>query len=189
MSFDVHLDQGVTLPDVLKNEQVSVDVADEKLRLSLRVKSADRASIGKAIGVGLPPKIGTSKTSKGLMSICLGPEEWLLIGDMATHAGLYDICLQLSEDYVMSVAEVSHRNVCLRLNGPGAAEMVNVGCPLDMSLDMFPVGKCVRTVYENAPILLIRLSETRFELECWRSFAPYVVGLMAAHARAHVNAA
>lgn len=185
MSFDVNMDQGVSIPEVLISEAVSVALLPEKLRVSLRLKSGDRVKVGKALGINLPAKIGSSKTKNKLRSVCLGPEEWLLIGDRKPHADLYEICNKLSEQYVISAVDVSQRNIGFVLSGVEAAGMVNVGCPLDLSISQFPVGKSVRSVFENAPILLHRSSETVFEVECWRSFAPYVVGLMSAHARAN----
>lgn len=184
MSFDVSMDQGVSIPKALISEAVSVQLVAEKVRVSLRVKAGDRVSVGKALGVNLPAKIGHTKTQNELMVACLGPEEWFLVGDEKSHSELYDTCNKLSQDYVISAVDVSHRNIGLALSGTDAAGMINVGCPLDLSLSQFPVGKCVRSVFENAPVLLYRASETVFEVECWRSFAPYVVGLMAMHARA-----
>jgi len=58
--------------------------------------------------------------------------------------------------------------------GKYAARMINVGCPLDLSLEKFPVGKCTRTVFENAEIMIFREKEDEFQLETWRSFAPYL---------------
>ena len=140
-------------------------------------------TVAKALGVSLPAKIGRSQNKAGLISACLGHEEWFVIGDKHKYAGLYGKALELSSKYVMSVTDVSHRNVGIELTGNLVVETVNVGCPLDLSVDKFPVGKWTRTVYENAPILLYRTAEDSFTVECWRSFAPYVIGLMTAHAQ------
>jgi len=184
MSFNPKYDTGIDVPEVLKSGTVTAEVMEEKVRLSLRVKSKDRTAIAKAIGLTLPAKIGATSNKADAMVACFGPDEWLLIAEKAKYSKLYEKVLKLSSKYVMSVTDISHRNVALTLNGPAAAETVNVGCPLDMSLDAFPVGKCTRTVFENAPILLYRNSEDSFTMECWRSFAPYMLGLVEAHAKA-----
>lgn len=182
MSSDLTYDTGITVAEILQSGPVTANILGELMRLSLRVKPADRVAVAKALGISLPVKIGRSQSKAGLMSACLGPDEWFVKGDKHKYAELYEKALKLSSKYVMSVTDVSHRNVGIELIGKQAAETVNVGCPLDLSVEKFPIGKCTRTVYENAPILLYRAAEDRFTVECWRSFAPYVIGLMTAHA-------
>ena len=184
MSSDLLYDTGIKVPDVLTSGAVTASVLEEKVRLSLRVKPKDRTAVAKALGLALPSKIGASSIKGGLMAACLGPEEWIVVAEKQKYSGLYDKALKLSESFIMSVTDVSHRNVGITLLGSAAAETVNVGCPLDMGLDYFPVGKCTRTVFESSPILLYRNTEDSFTIECWRSFAPYVLGLMTAHAKA-----
>ncbi len=184
MSFDPQYITGIEIPDVLQSGAVIAVVAEEKLRLSLRVKSSDRAAIGKELGLTLPVKIGATSNKAEAMVACLGPDEWIVIADKDKHSKLYGKALKLSGKYIMSVTDISHRNVALILSGPAAAETVNVGCPLDLSLMAFPIGKCTRTVFESAPIMLYRTSENTFVMECWRSFAPYMLGLVEAHAKA-----
>lgn len=177
-------DTGIEVPEVLRSGTVTGEVMEEKVRLSLRLKSKDRMAIAKAVGLTLPIKIGATSIKTNAMVACLGPHEWILIAEKSKYSKLYEKLLKLSSKYVMSVTDVSHRNVALTLTGAAAAETVNVGCPLDMSMETFPVGKCTRTVFENAPILLYRNSENSFTMECWRSFAPYMLGLVEAHAKA-----
>ena len=184
MSSDLVYDTGIEVPEVLTSGAVTAVVMEEKVRLSLRVKSKDRTAIAKAIGLTLPAKIGATSMKSDSMVACLGPDEWIVIAKKVKYSKLYEKVFKLSSKYVMSVTDVSHRNVALTLTGPAAAETVNVGCPLDMSLKAFPVGKCTRTVFENAPILLSRNSDDSFTMECWRSFAPYMLGLIEAHAKA-----
>ncbi len=181
MSSDIVFDQAVEIPDILKSGDVVTTLVGERTRLSLRVKAADRIAVAKALGITLPAKIGKTNTKAGIMIACLGPDEWFIVGEKAKYSNLYNKALKLSSKYVMSVTDVSFRNVAVELTGPKVAEIVNVGCPLDLSLAAFPVGKCTRTVYEAAPIILHRLSEDSFAMECWRSYAPYMVGLMTAH--------
>jgi len=187
MSSDLLYDTGIEVPEVLTSGTVTAAILDEKVRLSLRVKPKDRTAIAKALGLALPSKIGATSNKPGLMVACLGPDEWIIIANKSKYSNLYSKALKLSSKYIMSVTDISHRNVGITLSGPAAAETVNVGCPLDMSLDHFPVGKCTRSVFENAPVLLCRNAEDSFTIECWRSFAPYVLGLITAHAKAIKN--
>ena len=59
-----------------------------------------------------------------------------------------------------------------------AAEL-HAGCPLDLDIEAFPEGMCTRTIFGKAEIVLWRTGPVTFRVECGRSFAPYVVGLMA----------
>jgi hypothetical protein len=42
------------------------------------------------------------------------------------------------------------------------------------------VGMVARTIFEKAEIVLFRSGEQAFRVEVWRSFAPYVLGLLQA---------
>lgn len=77
-----------------------------------------------------------------------------------------------------SLVDISHRNVAFHISGDGAAHLINVGCPLDLDLAAFPVGKCTRTIFERAEIVLMREADTAFHVEIWRSFAPYFLSVL-----------
>jgi len=147
----------------------------------LRVKPEDMAAIRKAVGtkthdLKLPAKIGQSQTTQRALSAKLGPDEWIILADHAQAAALAKTFAALAKKFTISATDVSHRNIGLRITGPEAAATINIGCPLDLSVSAFPIGKATRTVFENAPILLLREDETTFRLESWRSFTPYIVG-------------
>ena len=71
------------------------------------------------------------------------------------------------------------------VSGPDAAAVLNAGCPLPLGLAAFPGGKCTRTLFGKAEIVLWRKEETAFRIEVWRSFAAYLADLMAEAAREH----
>jgi len=72
----------------------------------------------------------------------------------------------------VSIVDISERAICLVVEGPRSAEILNAGCPLD--LDKFAVGRATRTIFETVEIVLFRLAEDRFHVEIWRSFAPWM---------------
>ena len=59
------------------------------------------------------------------------------------------------------------------MSGPFAADVINAGCPQDLSLEIFPVGACSRTVFGKIEVVLYRTAEDAFRVECWRSFSDY----------------
>lgn len=82
-----------------------------------------------------------------------------------------------------SATDVSHRNVAMTVSGEGAEATLNAGCPQDFSLSAFPVGACSRTLFGKAEVVIFRVAEDTFRVECWRSFADYVFGLLEEGAR------
>ena len=140
-------------------EGATIVLAPPMARFSLRAR--DVATLEALLGRKLPAKIGATDGEIA----CLGPDEWLLRGAPGT-------AIPLGEGLPLTVTEISERAVCLIVEGPRAAEVLMAGCPLD--LDRFATGHATRTVFETVEITLIRSDEHRFEVEVWRSFAPWL---------------
>ncbi len=176
-------DEGIDTPEDLVRDALTVELMPERVRYNLRIKASDLAMVKKTSGWKLPSKIGqTSKTGERVI-FKLGPDEWIL-SDVPSTAGKHArIVAKLSKDFVMSAVDISHRSVGFVINGPMAKQAVNIGCPLDLSLETFPIGNVTRTIFENAPIQLYRSSEAEFHIECWRSFAPYLQDFLLAFTR------
>ncbi len=139
-------------------------------RVSLRAPAASVASLSRALGITLPQKPKTSASKGSRTALWLGPDEWLvfdaegsdILGDCAKAKALH------------SAVGISHRNVAISVTGEKAAATVSSGCPQDLSLDVFPVSACSRTVFGKSEIVLYRTAADAFRVECWRSFSDYV---------------
>lgn len=166
--------QALEIPNNLKSNGLEITLMSEHLRYSLRLKKTDLVEIKKLTGYQFPTQIGKADISSAREILCLGPDEWLLIANVKEKAKLAKAFVEIEKVYVVSITDISHRNVGFILSGNDAVKMINVGCPLDLSLDAFPIGKTTRTVFESASIILTRKTETEFNIECWRSFAPYL---------------
>ena len=140
-------------------EGVVVSLAAPMARFALRARQPQ--VLEKLLGFKLPRQIGA--TDEGMA--CLGPDEWLLRAPAGTT-------LASAEGLPVAITEVSERSVCLIVEGARAAQVVAAGCPLD--LDRFAMGRVTRTVFETVEIILLRTGEDRFEIEVWRSFAPWL---------------
>ncbi|MDR2311074.1 MAG: sarcosine oxidase subunit gamma [Brucellaceae bacterium] len=156
------------------NGSVQITPAEPAERISLRARTNDLADLSKALGVTLPQKPKHTANKGKRSALWLGPDEWLVIdtGGKSPFADLQGI------ETLHAATDVSHRNIGILISGEGAEATINAGCPQDLSLSVFPVGAATRTIFGKAEIVLWRLSETEFRLECWRSFAPYVFGLL-----------
>ncbi len=143
----------------LIGRDVRLSLAPPAARYSLRAR--DAAMLSALVGRPLPARIG--EMAGGIA--CLGPDEWLAV----LPAGE---TLPLGEGQAVSVVDVSDRGLGFVLEGRGAAAAIASGCPLD--LELFAVGRATRTVFETVEVVLFREDETRFRVEVWRSFAPWL---------------
>jgi sarcosine oxidase subunit gamma len=116
-------------------------------------------------------------------ALWLGPDEWLLIAEGADAGTIAGVLESVLEGTAHSLVDVSHRQIGLIASGPAAARVVNAGCPLDLSLEAFPVGFATRTLFDKAEIVLWRRAEAVLHIEIWRSFAPYLAASLAEAAR------
>jgi sarcosine oxidase subunit gamma len=148
-------------------------------RLSLRGGPEARAAAGRAFGVALPETACRAAARAGRAALWLGPDEQLLIAPEAdADAVAADLGAALA-GLPHSLVDVSHRQVAFAVRGPHAAWLLASGCPLDLDAAEFPVGMCTRTVFHKAEVLLWRTAADSFRVEVWRSFADYVVALLA----------
>jgi sarcosine oxidase, subunit gamma len=145
---------------------------------SLRVEL--RAAAGPMSAAELPLAVDACRAAtRGEWSaLWLGPDEQLLVGPDSAHTQLASRLAAALDGIPHSIVDVSHRQGAIELHGPGAAQLLAMGCPLDLDLAQAPVGFCTRTVYAKAEVVLWRQDAQRFQLQVWRSFLPYLTGLL-----------
>ena len=149
----------------------SLSPVDAHERISLRADANAAKALGKTIGLALPTKAATSVTKSGISALWIGPDEWLIIGEMQSNL---DARLNGVKGHLYSAVPVDHRNTAISVSGPNAVHTLNSGSPRDLSLDAFPVGACSRTILGKSEIILWRTGKQEFHVECWRSFSDYV---------------
>jgi sarcosine oxidase, subunit gamma len=151
----------------------TVSDIEPALRFSFRGSDAARVRLGDAFGVVPDAQPCRAAAAQGRAALWLGPDEWLLLAPAGDAERLARSIGQALGDEPHSLVDVSHRNVGFAVEGDGAADLLNEGCPLDLDLSAFPVGMCTRTVLGKNEIVLWRTAIARFQIECWRSFALY----------------
>jgi sarcosine oxidase subunit gamma len=142
----------------------------------LRIPAATAGARGALRGFDISQPINAARGHETLMSpdprasLRLGPDEWLLIGPLGAQDG----------PAAGMLVDVSHRNVAIDVRGTQVRDVLNTGVPLDLDDVGFPVGTATRTLFAKAEIVLVRCEDqdgiATFRLECWRSFARYLVG-------------
>lgn len=158
---------------------VSITPAGPATRLSLRAPAASLAALSKALGLALPARPKTSSSSGARHALWLGPDEWLMIDE----AGADMAALLKPVKALHSAVDVSHRNTAILVSGAGAADVLNAGCPQDLSPAAFPVGASSRTILGKVEIVLSRTADDAFRVEVWRSFSGYAFTLLEDAAR------
>ncbi|WP_309084752.1 sarcosine oxidase subunit gamma [Chelativorans sp.] len=162
-----------------QGQGISLSPAAPASRLSLRAPEASLAGLSQALSLDLPRRPKSSATKGPRAALWLGPDEWLVIDE--EEADLAAICAAVPA--LHSAVDISHRNVGILVSGARAEEVLNSGCPQDLSSRAFPVGAASRTVFGKAEIVLWRTGEEAFRVECWRSFSDYVFSFLEAAAR------
>jgi len=146
--------------------------------LNLRGKPDDAAFVAavlRATGMHLPLRANGASIDPQRQLLWLGPDEWLFKTDdgqgVAVAAALHD-ALQGQHH---AVVEVGDGNTTLVLQGPGAADLLARGCPLDLHPRAFPTGALAQSHVAKANVTLLCLQGgSHFELTVRRSFADYL---------------
>ncbi len=146
-------------------------------KISLRVPPASVGAASAAFGVVLPTEPGRSARSGTRSALWLGPDEWLIIDENAEAA-------MPAGGLAGSIVDISHRNRTIEISGRLATATLAAGCPLDLSLQAFPVGKCTRTLFGKVDIILWRTGEETFRIDYWPSFSAYLFAYLSKAAQA-----
>lgn len=158
-------------------------------RASVRVAPAVQDTSSRWLGLALPDQPLTSAVKGCRAALWLGPDEWLVLdwqaGDEATALSTADTSGQL-----VSIVDISDRQVAIILEGAAAGDLLNAGSPLDLTPSAFPVGAVARTVFCRAEIIVWRQASDRLHIEVARSLADYVWRVLElAHADLVIDAA
>lgn len=150
---------------------ISLLPAHAATRIVLRARQKGIAVASKVLGYkALNTKVKTTQLGKTNLAMCISPDEWLIIDEEASVLPAKFAKLGNAD---LSAVEVSHRNTAIIVSGPKAVDVLNSGCPQDLSLAAFPIEAASRTVLGKAEIVLYRMGETDFRVEVWRSFSDY----------------
>lgn len=148
-------------------------------RWIFRGRAAAIEAAGKAFEAALPQEPCRAATAGERAALWLGPDEWLLLAPEAESTTLGAALARAIGSAPHSLVDVSHRQVAIEIAGPHAETLLSAGCPLDLDRAAFPVGMCTRTLFAKTEIVLWRHAAETFRVEIARSFAAYLLGLLA----------
>jgi sarcosine oxidase subunit gamma len=125
--------------------------AQVNLRLPAQAAAAD--AIGGELGVALPTSPGDVGRAGERSVLCLGPDEWLVLGPPGA-----DLAARLRSRAgagPASVVDVSAQCTTILVAGPGARDLLAHGCALDLHPSRFPGGRCAQTMLAHAQVILM----------------------------------
>jgi len=143
-------------------------------RFSFRGGADAAGAAGEAFGVALPMTPERASVQEGRAALWLGPDEWLLLAPASAGAEIAAAIARSLGERLHALVDIGHRDAAIGVAGPDAPAVLNSACPLDLDLSVFPAGRCTRTVFAKAGMVLWRPEAAAFRLEVARSFAPYV---------------
>ncbi|MCW2880792.1 MAG: sarcosine oxidase, gamma subunit [Sphaerisporangium sp.] len=123
----------------------------------------DPGRLPSSFPVRLPVSPGTWLSSGETDVLWLGPDEWLVIGD---------VDLPRSED--VAVTDVSAQRTTLLVAGPGARDLLAHGCAIDLHPSVFGPGRCAQTTLARAQVILIAREHDELWVLVRASFARYL---------------
>jgi sarcosine oxidase subunit gamma len=129
---------------------------------------------GAALQVELASTVGRAMERDGIAALCLGPNEWLLLGPPEQERELQGKLNVALQSLPHSLVSIGHRDVAFVLRGKASADVINAGCPLDLRMAAFPAGCAARTLLGKAEIVLWHIEPQAFRIETARSLAAYV---------------
>ena len=170
------------LPAAVAWHGVRYEPVEAMARFVLRGSDAVCSTAAEVIGLSNPSGLRASHDEHRAI-LWQGPDEWLILSPEVERVALLKRLETALTQAPHALVDVSHRNVAVRLEGEAATRLLATGIMLDLDEAAFPVGMTTRTLFGKADVTLWRQAPQRFHLETWRSFAPYVIGLLQAGAR------
>lgn len=146
--------------------------------INLRGNASDAGfseAVLRVTGLALPLVANSASVVGARQLIWLGPDEWLLKLSPGEGGDMARALREALAGQHVSVVEVGSGYTTLSLQGPGAADLLARGCPLDLHARVFGAGAVAQSHIARAPILLRCVAAgASYEVTVRRSFAPYL---------------
>ncbi|MEO8858241.1 MAG: sarcosine oxidase subunit gamma family protein [Burkholderiaceae bacterium] len=123
----------------------------------------------------LPLRPNSASIDPQRQLLWMGPDEWLLKVQPGQGEVVAANLRQALQGSHSALVEVGHGNSTLVVQGPGAADLISRGCPLDLHPRTFPTGSLAQSHIAKANVTLLCLQAgSHFEITVRRSFADYL---------------
>jgi len=132
-----------------------------------------QAAVTAGTGVGVPgPLMASFDEDTG--AVWMSPDELLLLTAYDEADALVAALGEALAGKHHMALNVSDARAVIALSGPGVAEVLAKGAPLDLSPSAFPAGTARRTHIAGIAVGLWRKTGQEWEVVCFRSFAQHL---------------
>ncbi|MBJ7468664.1 MAG: sarcosine oxidase subunit gamma [Rhodoferax sp.] len=173
---------------VVDGQAVGLGEAPLMDMLNLRGDPADArfcSAVHTVTGLALPLVANTASVGADRQLLWLGPDECLLQCPIGQGAALEAALREAMPGQHMAIVNVGHGNTVLRVQGPGAADLLSRGCPLDFHASVFAAGQVAQSHISRAnATILCKQAGSHYEVTVRRSFADYLFRWLCAAAGA-----
>ncbi len=146
--------------------------------LILRGDAGDAAFVAAVLqntAMQLPLRCNTASIDPMRQLLWLGPDEWLLKLRGGQGEAIASALRAALQGLHCAVVDVGHGSTTFTLQGPGAADLLARGCPLDLHVRAFPTGALAQTHIAKASATVLCLhAGSHYELTVRGSFADYL---------------
>jgi sarcosine oxidase subunit gamma len=120
-----------------------------------------------------PPEPNTTTTWKGRDVLWLGPDEWLVVGELGEEDSIQRELENVMAGHHHSVVDVSANRAVFDLTD--GLDLLSGGCGLDLDPSQWRPGMCAQTLFGQAQVILHQLDEPTTRVFVRPSFADYFV--------------
>jgi sarcosine oxidase, subunit gamma len=156
---------------------VRIDTMSGRAALRLRSWTPEHTGSARAVtldGSELPSQVGAT-SSRQMRVLCLGPADWLIVGEGLNAAHIYERVAAEVRRQELVLVDQSQGLAILRVQGRAARELLSKGCGLDLHVRSFPFGRCARTRFAQIPVVIDCVGESDlFELYFARSYLAHL---------------
>jgi sarcosine oxidase subunit gamma len=125
-----------------------------------------------------PPQPNTTTTWDGRDVLWLGPDEWLIVGELGAEESIGRELEAALQGHHHSVLDVSANRAVVDLSD--GLDLLSSGCGLDLDPRRWRPGMCAQTLFGGAPVILHQLDERTTRVFVRPSFADYFVDRLGA---------
>jgi sarcosine oxidase subunit gamma len=127
-------------------------------------ESAGYAAVNSALGLTLPTKVGEVARvnatcfgqpgyiadAVGISALCLGPDQWMLTGNLDAAEALAEV----RTAHHMSLVDVSAQRTKLEIYGPKSVEVLEHVWEQDLRKSHFGIDNCTQGIMFKAPVIM-----------------------------------
>jgi sarcosine oxidase subunit gamma len=125
-----------------------------------------------------PSQPNTTTTWEGRDVLWLGPDEWLIVGELGAEESIGRELEAALEGHHHSVLDVGANRAVFDLSD--GLDLLSSGCGLDLDPRRWRPGMCAQTLFGGAQVILHQLDERTTRVFVRPSFADYFVDRLGA---------